>query len=71
MFFGQNIDPCKIEGYSLPLLKLDIPEVYEHFDIPHNSNEALKAIFTTATVTRIKKQKTEYISRHWVGIKRR
>ena len=29
----DNIDPCKIEGYNLGLLKLDIPGVYEHFDI--------------------------------------
>jgi DNA-directed RNA polymerase II subunit RPB1 len=60
----DNIDPCKIEGYSLGLLKLDIPGVYEHFDIPHGSGDILKTVFTTTTLTRLRKQKGDFMPKN-------
>ena len=33
----DNFDPCKVEGYSLGLLNLDINGIYQHYDIPHKN----------------------------------
>ena len=56
----DNFDPCKVEGYSLGLLNLDINGIYQHYDIPHkNSSEpdslVLKEIFTEPVLRRLKR----------------
>ena len=54
----DNIDPCKVEGYNLGLLKLDIDGIYKHYTIPY-SDDILKEIFIKKTITKIKSEKQE------------
>ena len=37
VYGDDNFDPCKVEGYSLTFLNLDINGIYKHYDIPHKN----------------------------------
>jgi len=65
----DNFDPCKVEGYSLGLLNLDINGIYQHYDIPHkNSSEpdslVLKEIFTEPVLRRLKKERDVFLKKN-------
>ena len=65
----DNFDPCKVEGYSLGLLNLDINGIYQHYDIPHKNatgtdGPVLKEIFTDPILRRLKKEKDIFLKKN-------
>jgi len=54
----DNIDPIKVENQSLPLTKMNLEQIYAHFQIPEDSTKALfNTTYTKDAGTRMKKQK--------------
>ena len=64
IYGDDNSDPCKVEGYNLPLLKMDIDGVYKHFDIPYKTKDILKEIFDGGAFKRLMQQKDECIAKN-------
>ena len=65
----DNFDPCKVEGYSLGLLDLDINGIYQHYDIPHKNtpdtdSPVLKEIFTEPILRRMKKERETFLKKN-------
>ena len=56
----DNIDPIKVENQSVPLTRMNLEQIYAHFQIPEDST---KAVFTTTytkdAAKRMRKQKKE------------
>ena len=64
VYGDDNVDPCKVEGYNLGLLKLDIDGIYKHYDIPHKVKDVLKEVFNADTMKRINSQKDSCIAKN-------
>jgi DNA-directed RNA polymerase II subunit RPB1 len=59
----DNIDPCKVEGFNFGLIGKSINEIYDHFNIPYKEKDIIKEIFTSGTITRIGRQKTDCVKK--------
>ena len=56
----DNIDPIKVENQSVPLTRMNMEQIYAHFQIPEDSTKALfNTTYTKDAAKRMKKQKKE------------
>ena len=58
---NDSIDTTKVENQELPLSKMNIESIYEHFSIPQSkaSTKLLNTVFTKSAITRARKQKDQ------------
>ena len=60
----DNIDPIKVENQFLPLTRMNLEQIYAHFQIPEDSTKALfNTTYTKDSGKRMKKQKKELNNR--------
>ena len=60
----DGFDTVKVENQFLPITKMTLEEIYEHFQMPGDeSNSAFSTSYTKAAITRMKKQKKEIAAR--------
>jgi DNA-directed RNA polymerase II subunit RPB1 len=57
----DNIDPMKVENQSIPLVNMNMQDIYSHFNVPDEigNTKSLSHIFLKNVLTRYKKQQKE------------
>ena len=56
----DNIDPIKVENQNVPLTRMNLEQIYAHFQIPEDSSKALfTTTYTKDAAKRMRKQKNE------------
>ena len=56
----DNIDPIKVENQNVPLTRMNLEQIYAHFQIPEDSSKALfTTTYTKDAAKRMRKQKKE------------
>ena len=60
----DGIDTTKVENQEIPIVEISVQDIYNHYLIPEETGKikTLSNIFLKNTMTRIKKQKTQYES---------
>ena len=60
----DGFDTVKVENQFLPITKMTLEQIYEHFQMPGSeSNSAFTTSYTKAAISRMKKQKKEIAER--------
>jgi len=61
----DNIDPVKIENQIIPIVNMSVQDIYAHYLSPEENSKikSLSHIFLKNTLTRYKKQETDYIKK--------
>jgi DNA-directed RNA polymerase II subunit RPB1 len=58
----DNIDTVKVENQALPLVSMSVQDIYAHYLMPKESEmKSLSNIFLKNTMTRYKKQESDYL----------
>ena len=59
----DNIDPMKVENQSIPLVNMNMQDIYSHFNVPDEigNTKSLSHVFLKNVLTRYKKQQKEMI----------
>ena len=59
----DNIDPMKVENQAIPLVNMNMQDIYSHFNVPDEigNTKSLSHIFLKNVLTRYKKQQKEMI----------
>ena len=59
----DNIDPMKVENQSIPLVNMNMQDIYAHFNVPDeiSNTKSLSHVFLKNVLTRYKKQQKEMI----------
>ena len=59
----DNIDPMKVENQSIPLVNMNMQDIYSHFNVPDeiSNTKSLSHVFLKNVLTRYKKQQKEMI----------
>lgn len=57
----DNVDTVKVESQEVPIVGMTVQEIYDHFNLPEDSDKmkTLKNIFLQNTLARYKKQNTK------------
>ena len=59
----DGIDSTRVESQSVPLVGMSIEDIYLHYDIAGISKDSKTDMYTKGTATRLKKQRTETLTK--------
>ena len=52
----DNIDPTRVENQKIPIVQMNVQEIFAHYNIPVESSKIFNTIYTKNTLSRHKKQ---------------
>ena len=59
----DGVDSTRVESQSVPLVGMSIEDIYSHYDIAGISKDSTTDMYTKGTSSRLKKQRTETITK--------